>query len=94
MNHHPIWKIGLFNKISKEEAECIVCKQEGKPKYLLKLCNSSIKSLKTHMMGLHSNEYAEKFNSFQTETSKDENKIIKFLNVTSGGFLINFLLYY
>lgn len=71
---HPIWKIELFNKISREEAECIVCKREGKAKYLFKLCNSSVKTLKTHM-GLHSNQYAEKFKSLQTGTSKDQNKM-------------------
>jgi hypothetical protein len=50
---NPIWQIGLFKKISKDEAECIVCKSKGKTKHSFKLSHASVKTLITHM-GLHS----------------------------------------
>jgi hypothetical protein len=46
---NPIWKIGLFTKLSKDKAECNECKKAGLTKYLFELSNGSVKSLVTHM---------------------------------------------
>jgi len=86
-NDNPIWHIALFKKISKDEAECIVCRAEGKAKYSFKLCHASVKSLIGHM-GLHSPEYAEKYNALKN-CEKVENKITNFVPVNSGGKCIN-----
>jgi hypothetical protein len=45
---HPIWKIGLFTKVSKDKAECIECKKAGPTKCEFELSNSSVRSLLTH----------------------------------------------
>ena len=81
---HRIWHIGLFKKISKELAECTVCKEEGKQKYTFKLSKASVKTLVTHM-GVHVPEYAEKFNSLKESSSNEDNKITSFVKLTSGG---------
>jgi hypothetical protein len=46
---HPIWKIGLFTKLSKDNAECNDCKKNGITKHVFLLSGGSIKSLITHM---------------------------------------------
>jgi len=57
---HPIWKVGLFEKLTKEEAHCIQCKKEGKPKHAFKLGKGSVKSLTTHLNSeLHASAYGE-----------------------------------
>ncbi|KAH7717569.1 zinc finger protein [Aphelenchoides avenae] len=53
-SNHPIWKLDLFRKESKELAKCLVCSKQ------LKLCNASIKALKTHL-NMHPS-YLEKYN--------------------------------
>jgi len=85
---NPIWKIGLFTKISKDEAQCDICKQEGKTKCVFKLSHASVKSLLIHMK-MHP-EYLEKYNSLKPGPSSQENKIDKFVTVTSGGIFLLF----
>ena len=46
---HPIWKVGLFTKISKTEAHCNECLQKGKDKHIFKLSDGSIKALTVHL---------------------------------------------
>ena len=55
---HPIWKIGLFTKISKEIAECNDCKKANRAKYTFVLSNASIKALTIHMKSkLHAEDF-------------------------------------
>lgn len=42
-----IWNIGLFKRISNNEAECILCKANGETKYLFKLSDRSVESHNT-----------------------------------------------
>jgi hypothetical protein len=55
----PIWKIGLFTKLSKDKAECNDCKKNGITKHVFLLSDGSIKSLVRHMNSrLHVEEYS------------------------------------
>jgi hypothetical protein len=48
---HPIWKIGLFTKLSKDhKAECIECKKAGRTK-----CEFELSQLECQVAG-HTNE--------------------------------------
>uniref|UniRef100_A0A915P3S9 Cyanate lyase C-terminal domain-containing protein n=1 Tax=Meloidogyne floridensis TaxID=298350 RepID=A0A915P3S9_9BILA len=49
MTEHPIWKIGLFNRINVNEAECIKCKEDGAFKYIFKLPYRNLKGLFAHV---------------------------------------------
>jgi hypothetical protein len=58
---HPIWKIGLFTKLSKDKAEC-TCKKSGLTKHTFVLTDGSTKSLITHMNSkLHVDEYSGRY---------------------------------
>ena len=57
-----IWNIGLFTKVDKFTAECIECKKNNRPNYIIKLPNYSTQGLQYHLKSkLHQNtEYANK----------------------------------
>jgi hypothetical protein len=51
---NPIWNVGLFTKISKEQAECKDCKKAGRTKYVFELAHASVKhaSCSAHLLNL------------------------------------------
>jgi hypothetical protein len=63
---HPIWKIGLFNKIDNEKVKCVECNAE------LKISSRSLKSLITHLQSKKhdKSEYAKKYEQLQTEKAE------------------------
>ena len=58
-----IWNIGLFTKIDKFTAECIDCKKNNRPNYIIKLPNYGVHGLKFHLKSkVHQNsEYVNKY---------------------------------
>jgi spore coat polysaccharide biosynthesis predicted glycosyltransferase SpsG len=86
---NPIWKIGLFNKLSKDKAECIECKSAGRTKYEFELSKASIKSLVIHLNSKHADEYSEKYKALvQQKLTFDESSsqtMSKFVNVLGSG---------
>jgi hypothetical protein len=68
---NPICKIGLFTKLSKDKAECNVCKKAGLTKFIFELPNASIKSLVTHMNSkLHVQEYSGRYRRGATKSNR------------------------
>jgi hypothetical protein len=45
---NPIWKIGLFTKLSKDKAECNVCKKSGLTKYIFELPHARSTGCRIH----------------------------------------------
>lgn len=83
---HDIWKIGLFDKVSPEEAHCSVCKKEGKKKHSFKLSNGTIKSLKKHLESeLHAtSEYSDKYKALMANKNTDPKMTEHYPIVSSG----------
>lgn len=93
-----ISNIGLFKRISNNEAECILCKANGETKYLFKLSDRSVKSLITHVRSkIHKDsENAKEFERLVTKeqtTTSSEASIDKFFQQHSSGYFIYFLNY-
>ena len=80
---HQIWKIGLFTKLSKEKAQCNVCKESGREKHTFELSNGSIKSLIVHLNTKNHAEYLEKYQKIQRLKESEGSKMISFLNSDS-----------
>lgn len=88
-DNNPIYKIGLFNKLSAEKAECIQCKNNNERKYEFAISRGSIKSLTTHLGSKHKNsehfEHYQKLASSGQNKEKEENPKIDTFVVRSSG---------
>jgi hypothetical protein len=82
---HPIWKIGLFNKIDNEKVKCVECNAE------LKISGRSLKSLITHLQSKKhdKSEYAKKYEQLKAEASEgsSNSKITNYI-IHSNGIII------
>lgn len=88
--NHPIWAIGLFQRLNeKNKAKCIEC--SGKKEFTLTLTDSSIKSLTGHLQSkTHSgSDYEKRFNELFAIWKK--NRFKKNVDGEQHGQLDNFI---
>src|SRR6266576_2363261 len=74
--NHPIWSIGLFERINnqKDKAKCLECSKNKADGFILTLSDSSVKSLIIHLRSkIHVNShYEQEFDKLMN--NKKENK--------------------
>ena len=76
-----VWNIGLYNKISKDEAECNECKSKLKTK------DGNTSGLKAHLKQ-HS-EYLAKYEQLkQQKNGAVSTSMDKFVKINGSGYLL------
>ncbi|KAI1696202.1 hypothetical protein DdX_19166 [Ditylenchus destructor] len=87
-----IWKIGLYRRTeNKDEAECILCAENGEKKTTVATKDWTTTGLVQHLKTRHSEtEYFTKFqksDQTQPDNNQETANLDKFIHITSGGEL-------
>jgi hypothetical protein len=84
-----IWQINLFQKLSKNEAECIECSKK------IKTPGGSTGGLISHLDGIHKNSnYATRYSELLVAKEGEKGAMEKHINITGSGQHIHFYFCY